>query len=383
MSIGVVIHGATKAQRDKLSGILRFAAEQPDWTVSILDVSRNIHVQLDENARFDGLIRLMTTGNVLSRGVKGAQPPTVAIDFTHDLRTNVPNILIDNAAIGQNAAELLLKRGLRNFATVAYTEKGNTVHSKERIDGFAKRLAKAGFSVFKYLPRTRRENGCLYGSEPFRKWLLDLPKPCGIMAFSDRQSRDILDSCRLAQLSIPNQVSLVGVDNETDLCETTRPTLSSIQPDFEGSGYLAAQTLDRLLSGQKVAVTSSYGILRIVERESTYPTGAGGRIVATAMQRIQETASETTVSGLARKLRISTTLLNRSFNEILGHGPKEEIDRQRLATIKDLLRDKSLPISEIASRCHFSYQETLYLFFRRHTGLTPTQWRKQQKRRFT
>ena len=85
--------------------------------------------------------------------------------------------------------------------------------------------------------------------------------------------------------------------------------------------------------------------------------------------------SSTAVAGLARQLNVSTALLNLRFNEILGHGPKEEIDRLRLAKVKSLLRDPSVSVAEISALCHFTFPEELHRFFRRRTGLTPTQWR--------
>ena len=369
ITIGIEVTRDVKAHRDMLSGVLRYASSKPDWNIFILERDTRPTVRLDAS--------IVLLREALSR--LDANMPAVSINQFCDASRRRPNILVDNRAIGAAAADLFIRRGLINFATIRFTIKGDDAHSAQRVDAFASAVAKAGFTASVYTPKTADECLFLCGSEAFQKWLLELPKPCGVFCFCDRQARDVLDSCRRTRLDIPKQVSILGVDNETDICEMTRPTLSSILPDFEAAGYLAAKVLDQMLSHRKIRSTYSYGILQLVERESTQPMNAGGRIVSTAMRLIQATDARLTVADLARELRVSTTFLNRRFNEILGHGPKEAIDCQRLTKVKTLLRNPSRSVAEISALCHFSYPEALHLFFRRRTGLTPSQWRKHSE----
>lgn len=366
ITIGVMVARGIKSHRDKLSGILRFAAGKPNWKIVIFEETSRPSV------RFDAQIILHR--NALKADL--ANLPVVTVDQFSAASQLMPNVFIDNTLIGKTAADLFIQRGFANLAAVRQTSGGDATHSDQRIDAFVATAAKTGLPVSVYTPASASESEFLCNSSAFQKWLLDLPKPCGIFCFYDRQARDVLDSCRLALLSIPNQIAILGVDNETDVCEVTRPTISSIQPDFEAAGHCAAKVLDDMLSHRKVRKTYPYGILRLVERESTQPMNAGSRIVSAAMQLIRTTNEKPTVTGLARQLNVSTALLNLRFNEILGHGPKEEIDRQQLARIQELLRDSSRSITEVANLCHFAYPEELHLFFRRRTGLTPTQWRK-------
>lgn len=365
MTIGVAVTRDSKSHRDKLSGILRYAASKPSWNVLILDGV------LRPPQRPDAMIVL------ISGALKTLEPdmPVVTIDQFCTASRERPNVFVDNHRIGKTAAELFIRRGYTNLAAVRHAVGGDAIHSDQRISAFAATAAKSGLPVFAYRPISETESRFLCGSDVFLRWLRDLPKPCGIFCFHDSQAHDVLDGCRRARLQIPNQVSIIGVDNEADICEVTRPTLSSIQPDFEAAGYCAAKVLDKLLSGRNVRTTYPYGILRTVERESTQPVNAAGRIVSAAMQLIQADDAAPSVADIANRLHISTTFLNRRFNEILGHGPKEEICRRRLAKITDLLRNPSLSVAEIAERCHFAYPEELHLFFRRRTGLTPSQWR--------
>lgn len=366
-AIGIEVTRDVKSHRDKLSGVLRYASSKPDWNIVIFERDAKPNVRLDAS-----IILLRSSLHLLD-----ANMPAVTVDQFCEASRRRPNVLIDNHAIGATAADLFIRRGLVNLATIRFTVRGDDEHSAQRVDAFAAVAAKAGLSVSVYTPTTAGECQFLCGSEAFQKWLLGLPKPCGVFCFYDRQARDVLDSCRRARLDIPNQISILGVDNETDICEMTRPTLSSIHPDFEAAGYQAAKVLDQLLLHHTVKATYSYGILQLVERESTRSLNAGGRMVSAAMRLIQTTDAKLTVAGLARELRVSTTFLNRRFNEILGHGPKEEIDRRRLTKVKTLLRDSSRSVAEIADLCHFTYPESLHLFFRRRTGLTPTQWRNR------
>ena len=366
LSVGVTVRRGVKAQRDKLSGVLRYAAGKAQWNVVILDQPTTSAVPLNAQIALAGRI----DGESQDKGM-----PTVAVDNFSAKGPQTPSVFIDNREIGRTAADRFIRRGLANLATVRYTVGVDALHSAQRIEGFSAAAAKAGMHVSVYTPASETESQFLCDSEAFRKWLLDLPKPCGIFGYYDRQARDILDSCRLARISIPDHIFILGVDNETDVCEVTRPTLSSIQPDFEAAGYQAAKVLDQMLSHRKVKSNYSYGILQVVERESIRSMNAGGRIVSAAMKLIQADGKPPTVAGLSRRLNVSTALLNLRFNEILGHGPKEEIDRQRLAKVKSLLRDPSVSVAEISALCHFTFPEELHHFFRRRTGLTPTQWR--------
>ena len=369
LAVGVQVLRGIKAARDKLSGILRYAAAKPHWSIVILDGGEAGPVRLDA--------RIVLTSRVLESS-GDLDIPTVTVDLPHTGSRQQPSVFIDNSAIGREAAGLFIRRGLANLAAVRYTAGAEEFHSVQRIGAFTAAATKAGIPVSVYIPASDSESEFLCNSAAFRKWLLDLPKPCGIFCFQDRQARDVLDSCRLAQLSIPSQVSILGVDNETDVCEVTRPTLSSIQPDFEAAGHCAAKVLDALLSRRKVCETYPYGILRLVERESTRSMTAGGRIVSAAMRLIQSGDWKPTVAGLADRLHVSPSLLNIRFNEILGHGPKEEIDRQRLAQIEELFRDPSRSVAEVADLCRFACPDELYRFFRRRTGFTPSQWRKDR-----
>lgn len=365
MTIGVVGTRASKSHRDKLSGVFRYATAKPNWNVLILDGA------LRPPLRPDAMIVLV------SGALKTLEPdlPAVTIDQFCTASRRRPNVFVDNRQIGRMAAELFIRRGYTNLAAVRYAVGGDAVHSDLRIAAFTAAAKKSRLPVSVYAPASAMESQFLCGSDTFMNWLRDLPKPSGVFCFCDRQSRDVLDCCRRTHLSVPDQIAIVGVDNEADICEATRPTLSTVQPDFEAAGYRAAKVLDELLSGRKVRETYTYGILRTVERESTQPMSGAGRIVSAALRLIQADGVTPSVANIASQLHISTTFLNRRFNEILGHGPKEEICRQRLARISDLLRDPSLTVAEIAERCHFSYPEELHLFFRKRTGLTPSQWR--------
>lgn len=367
LQIGVPVLRNIKSQRAKLSGILRYASSKPNWRVVILEGLANPDVQLDAMViLIRDAIQLLKT-----------DMPAVTIDQDAS-DTRLPDVSIDDTAIGKTAAKFFLQRGFANLATVRTLDEGDDMHSRRRTNAFVAVAAKANTSVSVYTPSSTRESAFLCGNKPFLQWLANLPKPCGLLCYNDSQARDILDCCRMIQLSIPNQVAILGVDNEKDICELTRPTLSSIQPDFEMAGYRAAKVLDDLIKGRKNRIdNSSYGVFRLVDRESTNPTNAGGLVISKALRLMQADDPILTVAGLARKLHVSTTLLNNRFNEILGHGPKEEIDRRRLEKIKELLLDPVLSIAQISNLCHFAYAGELHRFFRRYTGMTPTQWRQR------
>lgn len=364
--IAISVLRREKAQRDKLSGVLRFAAGRSDWNVVI-------HEGKTVSSHHDAHICLYAAPDDGKTNI-----PTVCVDAPPDYKPNHPHLHTDNIGIGELAANLFIRRGLCNFGAVLCVQPRQRLHSVERIDGFRAQVRKAGYDVAVFEPQSTEEDEFLPSSSRFGRWLSELPKPCGVLAFCDRSARDILDTCRLERIRIPEQLMLIGVDNETDICEVTQPTLSTIFPDFESAGYLAAQTLDRILRGKPAKKNAVYAIKGLVERDSTRPSSSAGRVVSSAQKLLSGAQMPQTVAALAAALKVSVPTLNRSFRVVLGHGPKVELCHQRLEQIKTLLRDRSLSIAEISNRCQFAYPENLHLFFRHHTGMTPTQWRQQR-----
>ena len=199
------------------------------------------------------------------------------------------------------------------------------------------------------------------------------------MAYSDTRAQTVLDACRMAHLRVPEQIQLVGVDNEIEICENMQPTLTSILPDFDGGGYLAAQLLDDILSRRKrprKPVNLAYGVKEVVIRASTQDLKGGGRLVTLAREFIRLQAHEMiTVADIAAHLNVARRTLEMRFREILGNGVAEVLRRERLNRVARLLRETDRSISDIAYDSGFASPTHLMAAFKQFTGMTMKEWR--------
>ena len=214
--------------------------------------------------------------------------------------------------------------------------------------------------------------------ERLARWLAELPHPCGVVAFNDERARTTLDACRLARLQVPEQIRLVGVDNDVAICENLHPTLSSVLPDFEAGGYLAAQTLDDLLvhGCPRRIVQKTYGVREVVERASTQDVHGCGRLAVQAREYIRlHAGARITVTDVAQALNVNRRTLELHFRAVFKRGIGEELRHLRLARVAHQLRETDKSITEIALGSGFASPSHLKALFRKTYGCTMRAWR--------
>ena len=283
----------------------------------------------------------------------------------------------DNEAMGQMAAEFFIRKGLANFAYVGSLSTG--FWDTERRDAFQKRLQKAGYRSEEY--QTLRQ--CDYTEESKRlvKFLTGLPKPCGIFASFDQRAKHILDACHEANIAVPDQIQVRGADNEEWCCETTRPTLSSIDNNFQLGGYLAAERLDRLLDGRRFASPCiRYKPKCVIERASTSDHLGTSRSVVAALDFIRINALEQiTVSDIAKASRTSLRMLQKNFAKVIGYGIADALRRERLDHARHLLETTETPIATITEYCRLGTEFNAKTLFRKHFGMTMSACRNQYR----
>jgi LacI family transcriptional regulator len=211
------------------------------------------------------------------------------------------------------------------------------------------------------------------------KWLQRLPKPVGIMACDDHRGFQLLDACRREGIPVPEEVAVVGINNDRVLCELAYPPLSSVDPGGIRIGYEAAACLDRMMRGgrppRKPIHLEPSGL---VARQSSDVIAVEDREVAAALRFIRENAgSPITVEDVVRAVMISRSFLERKFQQHLGRTPKAEILRVRMAQAEQLLAESDLPLAEIALRCGFNHENNFSATFLRETGYRPGAYRKR------
>jgi LacI family transcriptional regulator len=285
---------------------------------------------------------------------------------------------MDNALIGQRVAEHFVNRGYRRFA--AYTLDTESFF-RERISNFVTPIEAAGAKC-STLP-AHSESTTADWEQHQRElinWLTSLEKPVGIFATNDQLGVRLIDACRRARIAVPEEVAVVGCENEETLCEFTSPSLTSVRFDGHAVGFRAAELLDRLMKNEAIEPPSLIPPRGIEVRESSDEFVIEDAIVLRAVRLIREEAFHgLTVAAICDRLSISRSTLERRMKAALNRGPKEEILRIQFREVIRLLRNTSLTVEAIAEQVGFSHAHYLQTIFRERYDVTPGQFRKQQQ----
>jgi len=283
---------------------------------------------------------------------------------------------VDEPAVGRMAAGYFRKSGYTNLGFCGYP---NNFYSEGREEGFRDELAGTGvkLQLFKELFDTNEQ--AYQGELKLRQWIDTLSKPVAIFACHDALALRLLQICRYANIRVPYDVAILGVDNREDLCEFSHPPLSSIDTGPERIGYEAAVLLDKLIHSES-APSSPVLIppLEVVTRQSTDVMAVYDEIMIESLQFIRDNAARPIgVEDILRVVPAGRRKLERLFRKTLGRSPLSEIRRQHVERAKRLLSQTDMSMYEIAKACGFPHGPHMAKVFRSETGMTPTQYRKQ------
>lgn len=283
----------------------------------------------------------------------------------------------NGAEIGETAAKELLSLDLANYAFVGWRQKCHW--SEKRLASFKRALKLHGrdVAVFRAPPAA----GDLQRREALAEWLAALPKPCGVFAVHDPVGEEILELASLHSIRVPEELAVIGVDNETIICERAKPTLSSIEIDFEHGGYMCAELLDKRIHNPAfVDCAMEYSPVCVVRRESTRRFPKTDWRVAKGLEFIRRNAFDTIgTDEVAAVMELSRRMAEIVFKRQVGHTIHEELTQVRMQKVERLLRNPRQDISAIAGLCGWSSGSVLRkLFKERHNGLSMREWRSCQ-----
>jgi LacI family transcriptional regulator len=287
------------------------------------------------------------------------------------------NVVTDSEAIGRIAAEHLLDCGFRHFAFCGFTR---CSWSDLRQDCLEKFIRKAGFETRSFLVRAEAAGSpARVQRNAIARWLLTLPKPVGLMACNDDLGQEVLEACKLAGLSVPDDVAVVGADNDEIVCGLADPPMSSVAIQFERAGYEAARALDALMHGdprgrRSILVRASH----VEPRRSTDIVAVENPHLRRALTFIRDRANTAVkVPQVAASAGISRRSLEALFRDVLGRSVLDEIRRVRTARIARLLVETEMPVSEIAESLGFEDARHIARYFRHTQPLSPLAFRKR------
>ena len=314
----------------------------------------------------------------MADAVRRAGVPVVELRSPR-LNPGAPGVGVDNRAMGKIVADHLMQRGFRHFGVC---EIGTEIYFEERRVNFIETVRQAGWNCSAYHAKGQPEKPAQWEKhqDDLAAWVKQLPKPVGVMACTDQLGFFLLDACARAGVAVPEEVAVVGVENEESLCTMAMPTLSSVKFNAERIGYEAAGLLDRLMAGKEVPLEPILvEPLGVITRGSSDVVAIDDPEIAQAMRFIRERACDgIAVTDVLREVAISRSALERRMRAALGRSPNEEITRVRIERAKELLISTDQPLTTIAGRTGFRTPQYLVQVFRRQVGLTPGVFRRER-----
>jgi LacI family transcriptional regulator len=384
--VALLLETSTEYGRGLLRGIVRYSRLQGPWSLYVAPGHLEQALPKAKSWNGSGIIARMRSPE-MAKQIRATGLPFVASsldEFRSPRRGDrFGEICTNSARIGEMAATHLVERSLRHFAFCGFH---GCAWSARREEAFARYLSDRGFPCQahrielgnwmhwpNWIEDWEQEERILLA------WLKSLPKPVGLMACNDICGREVLQACAAAGLRVPDDVAVVGVDNDELMCELSNPPLSSIALDVEKAGYEAARLLDSLMSGHLlkeriVQVEPVY----VVTRQSSEIMAPDDPCVASALQFIKTHAGQPIgVQHVIDQTGVSRRTLERRFARALGRSINSEITRYRLERAKRLLLETDLPSFRVATGAGFGTVKTFNRVFRRETGVSPQRFRQR------
>lgn len=372
-TIGLLIESSSAYGRGLLRGVQAYFRQQTDWQVFVPEL-----IQGDSQLRslhrwhVDGAI-VRIENQAVAKAIENWDVPLIDVGTRH-LIPHIPSVHSDDSVTATMAFDHLYEQGFRN---VAYFGTAGAVWSEKRRDSFVARAHRANLKCHVYESSGRKT----WRNElkAILAWIMSVPRPLAIMASHDRQGAAILDCCRQAGIHVPQEVAVIGVDNDELLCDLTDPPMSSVTPDIERIGYTAAKYLDTLLDGEdKVPRETLIRPVGVVARRSTDSYAIDDPDVVAAARFIRNHALKgIKVTDVLAAVPMGRRVLESRFRTYLGRTPHQEILRVQLSHVRTLLRETTLPLEKIAAQCGFRHVEYMSVVFKRELGQTPSAYRQQ------
>lgn len=373
--VALLVETSLASGRDILRGIARYVREHQPW--SLYHEPHGLEKSVPRWLRAwkgDGIIARIGSRRMAQQLAATGIPVVDVLGLVPGLR--FPLVHVDNGAIGRMAAEHLLERGLRHFGFFGIRAES---WSDQRYAGFAAAVAGVQGEVPIY--QLSRDNSGKRSWEraenKLARWISTLPKPVGVLVCSDQRGPQLLEACRRAGAAVPDEVAVIGVDNDEPLCEVSLPPLSSVEAAHTRVGYQAAAVLDGLLRG--LAAPRKPLLIeprQIIARPSTDMLAVGDPVIAAALRLIRDNAATgLRVAAIARQVGLSRSVLQRRFRAVLKRSVHQEILAARIKRARELLVRTDLPLAQVAERAGFKHQEYMGAIFRARVGQTPAQLR--------
>ena len=375
--IMIIIDTSRASGRKFLTGAERYISTTADWEIYIQPPDylqkRNHGFDLDfPLEKLDGLL-IRDAVNTLK--ITHIDVPKVINDTKRELIPGSSTIIVESQKTGKMAAEYFLGLGFKNFA---YSGFRGLAWSQKRSCGYANTLKENGVpKIFEYKNVFSKKQQRLTERWKISEWLKQLPRPLCVFACNDDRAVYILEACKIAKLSVPEEVAVMGVDNDELVCNLSSPSLSSIELDFERAGFRAAHHLDELIQKKSENKIIYVSPVEIIKRRSTDILAISDENIVSALIFIRNNFHKAIqIVDVVNATCLSRRELEKRFKKSLKKTIKDEIDGLRIELIKKKLLNSSQSLYQIANELEFTDLEHFSRYFKNATGQPPSHFRR-------
>ena len=380
--VALLIETSGSYGRGMLQGIAKYNRERANWSTYFRPHGLNEPLpKWLGKWKGDGMLVRLETPEMADAVRKSGVPVVNLRGTLSDLP--FPLVTIDHQQIVSLALQHLRERGLTRFAFCGRPGTSNPA-LKERSEQFQKLVEADGgvCYVFPAAPTNGKASSIGWEEEQERlaQWIVSLPKPVGVMACNDERGLEVLDACRRASVAVPDEVAVIGVDNDQAICDLAIPPLTSVDVNAEAIGYEAAALLDRMMNGEAAPSGAVKLAPRgVVTRRSSDVAASEDEEVARAMRYIRENACRRLqVVDVLAFMAMSRASLQQRMKQMIGRTIHQEIQRVRICKVKDLLAMSDLTIKQVARESGFASVQYMTRVFRAVTGETPARYRARR-----
>ncbi|OHB60042.1 MAG: hypothetical protein A2Y12_05705 [Planctomycetes bacterium GWF2_42_9] len=364
-----------------LRGIVKYSQFYGPWTfyteIPLYRRTRNETKMSALQMGCNGVITYLPNSKIHVKDVIG-NLPAVVFHGTVEIPTldSSVGVISDFEKTGCMGAEYLLRRGFKNFAYCGFKR---MYWSDARGESFVREIKKAGFAThcYFYIPFANKDksNVCL------ADWLKSLPKPIGLMACNDDVGQQVINICQIENIFVPDEIAVLGVDDDDLICGLTNPPMSSVSLGAEKAGYEAAEVLDKLMLRKKIGEHIIFiKPTHIVSRQSTEILAVEDQVVAEALRFIRLNSEKMIqVLDVVNYIGVSRTTLSERFLKNMGHSIHDEIKHVRNNRIANYLIDTNMSISDIAIKMGYTDVGHISRYFKSYEGVSPQTYREKYK----
>ena len=367
--------------RNLLKGIVRYSKEVGNWSFQRMPLyyrmlyGENGVVEWAKKWQADAIIAQLSDVNI--ELLNDLNIPIIVQNY-RDRNKAVSNLTGDYFNTGVMAAKFFLNRGYHNFAFYGF--KG-AIWSRERADGYSHEIEKQGYKLAVLENDNKDREEWSYNHTVLGNWLQSLPKPVALFACDDHFALQISETCNVYNINVPDDIAILGVDNDDLLCNISDPPLSSIVLDVENGGYNAGKLLHQLITKE---ITEPFNIvvnpLIIERRKSTEKYAVSDKNIRTILNYIEKNyANHLSVEELVKQVPLSRRVLEKKFKEETGESLYQYIQNYRIDQFTRLLITTDYSLFEAALQSGFENYKNVSRIFRKYKSLSPAEYRKRYK----